>query len=81
MKTEYTSNKASHRTMGQAKVPAPTTDSFLKKHSKEPKLPDSKLTFSCFEFTISKRLILVFIFPDRQTVNSVNVKKYLYALD
>ena len=32
--------------MGQAKVPVPTTDNFLKKHSKEPQLPESKLTIS-----------------------------------
>ncbi|KAH3840276.1 enkurin-like [Dreissena polymorpha] len=40
VKTEYVSNKADHRTMGQAKVPVPTTDNFLKKHSKEPVLPN-----------------------------------------
>lgn len=40
VKEEYVSNRADHKTMGQAKVPVPTTDNFLKKHSKEPKLPD-----------------------------------------
>lgn len=40
VKTEYHSNRADHKTMGQAKVPVPTTENFLKKHSKEPQLPD-----------------------------------------
>ena len=43
MKDEHAANRADHKTMGQAKVPVPTTDNFLKKHSKEPILPDSKL--------------------------------------
>lgn len=42
VKGEYTSNKDGHKTMGQAKVPVPTTENFLKKRSKEPVLPDSK---------------------------------------
>ncbi|XP_041367659.1 enkurin-like [Gigantopelta aegis] len=44
VKDEVTHGKAQYKTMGQAKVPVPTTDNFLKKHSKEPILPD-KLTF------------------------------------
>ncbi|XP_045156529.2 enkurin-like [Mercenaria mercenaria] len=40
VKEEYFTHKGDYKTMGQAKVPAPTTDNFLKKHSKEPKLPD-----------------------------------------
>ncbi|XP_052792657.1 enkurin-like [Mya arenaria] len=42
VKTEYVSKKADYKTMGQAKVPVPTTDNFLKKHSKEPQLPDKR---------------------------------------
>ena len=45
VKSEYSSNRADHRTMGQAKVPVPTTENFLKKHSKEPQLPDSEHIF------------------------------------
>lgn len=40
VKEEYFTHKGEYKTMGQAKVPVPTTDNFLKKHSKEPKLPD-----------------------------------------
>ncbi|XP_060085837.1 enkurin-like [Ylistrum balloti] len=40
VKQEYTEKRANHKTMGQAKVPVPTTDDFLKKRSKEPVLPD-----------------------------------------
>ena len=43
VKKEYVSNKGDYKTMGQAKVPVPTTDNYLKKHSKEPQLPHSKL--------------------------------------
>ncbi|ESP01923.1 hypothetical protein LOTGIDRAFT_199949 [Lottia gigantea] len=39
VKTETTSKRDDHKTMGQAKVPVPTTDNYLKKHSKEPVLP------------------------------------------
>lgn len=42
MKDEHAANRADHKTMGQAKVPVPTTDNFLKKHSKEPILPDKR---------------------------------------
>ncbi|KAL4228190.1 hypothetical protein ACF0H5_013624 [Mactra antiquata] len=42
VKDEYFSYKGEHKTMGQAKVPVPTTDNFLKKHSKEPQLPDKR---------------------------------------
>ena len=41
-KEEYFSGRGDYRTMGQAKVPVPTTDSFLKKREKEPVLPKSK---------------------------------------
>jgi len=40
VKDEYFSYQGNHKTMGQAKVPVPTTENFLKKHSKEPQLPD-----------------------------------------
>lgn len=40
VKDEYFTHKGDYKTMGQAKVPVPTTDNFLKKHSKEPRLPD-----------------------------------------
>ncbi|XP_046545897.1 enkurin-like [Haliotis rubra] len=39
VRDEFKYNKADHKTMGQAKVPVPTTDNFLKKREKEPKLP------------------------------------------
>ncbi|XP_021350456.1 enkurin-like [Mizuhopecten yessoensis] len=39
-KHEHTENRTNHKTMGQAKVPVPTTDDYLKKRSKEPVLPD-----------------------------------------
>lgn len=42
VKDEHAANRADHKTMGQAKVPVPTTDNFLKKHSKEPILPDKR---------------------------------------
>lgn len=47
VKDEYFTYKGDHKTMGQAKVPVPTTDNFLKKHSKEPRLPDSKYYIVC----------------------------------
>ncbi|KAK6166622.1 hypothetical protein SNE40_023272 [Patella caerulea] len=40
VRNESTSNRNEHKTMGQAKVPVPTTDNYLKKHSKEPVLPN-----------------------------------------
>jgi hypothetical protein len=46
VKENYFTYKGDHKTMGQAKVPVPTTDNFLKKHSKEPQLPDSKLNYN-----------------------------------
>lgn len=39
MKQEYVSGRGDHKTMGQAKVPAPTTDNFLKKRTKDVILP------------------------------------------
>jgi len=35
-------NKAEHRTMGPAKVQTKPPDQFLKKHEKDPKMPQSK---------------------------------------
>lgn len=49
MKQEYVSGRGDHKTMGQAKVPAPTTDNFLKKRTKDVILPRgiiSNLDFS-----------------------------------
>ncbi|XP_069111452.1 enkurin-like [Argopecten irradians] len=40
VKQEHTEHRAKHKTMGQANVPVPTTDEYLKKRSKEPVLPD-----------------------------------------
>ncbi|XP_033762847.1 enkurin-like isoform X2 [Pecten maximus] len=40
VKQEQKDNRANHKTMGQANVPVPTTDDYLKKRSKEPVLPD-----------------------------------------
>ncbi|CAH1789662.1 unnamed protein product [Owenia fusiformis] len=37
---EYKSNRNDYKTMGQAKVPTRRQDNFLKKHEKEPVLPD-----------------------------------------
>lgn len=42
---ETKSNKQAMRTMGPAKVELPSPENYLKKHSKEPKLPDSKFVF------------------------------------
>lgn len=39
VKQEYVSGRGDHKTMGQAKVPAPTTDNFLKKRTKDVILP------------------------------------------
>ncbi|XP_076460904.1 enkurin-like [Babylonia areolata] len=39
VKEEYVGGRGDYRTMGQAKVPVPTTDNFLKKHEKEAVLP------------------------------------------
>ena len=41
-KEEYTKQKVDHKTMGQAKVPVRQPESFMKKHEREPVLPDSK---------------------------------------
>lgn len=45
---EHKATKDAMRTMGPAKVEVPLPDKFLKKHSKEPKLPESE--FSCRVF-------------------------------
>ncbi|XP_074659062.1 enkurin-like [Tubulanus polymorphus] len=50
-KDEYNANKGSYKTMGPAKVDCPTTDQFLKKHEKEPRLPES----SEFKYTDSRK--------------------------
>ncbi|KAJ8396791.1 hypothetical protein AAFF_G00013900 [Aldrovandia affinis] len=42
VKQEKQSNKAAYRTMGPAKVEIPSPEKFLRKHSKEPKLPEKK---------------------------------------
>ena len=42
VKDEIKTNKTEYKTMGQAKVPTRPPDDFLKKHEKEPQLPDSK---------------------------------------
>lgn len=42
VKQEKQQNKASSRTMGPAKVEMPSPDKYLLKHSKEPKVADSK---------------------------------------
>ncbi|XP_013392035.1 enkurin-like [Lingula anatina] len=48
---ERQEGKSGYKTMGQAKVPVPTTDNFLKKHSKEPKLPPREHVFAGEPFT------------------------------
>lgn len=45
VRNEYTKTKADYKTMGPAKVQTRATNEFLKKHEKEPALPD-KQTFS-----------------------------------
>ena len=39
---EYKSNKDPCKTMGPAKVKTRSTEDFIKKHEREPKLPESK---------------------------------------
>lgn len=41
-KDEYTKQKVDHKTMGQAKVPLRQPESFMKKHEREPVLPDRR---------------------------------------
>merc|ERR1711976_234496 len=40
VRTDNQKNKAEHKTMGQAKVPTRAPNDFLKKHEKEPRLPE-----------------------------------------
>lgn len=40
VKDEYTTNKGNSKTMGPAKVETRAPDNFVKKHEKEPRLPD-----------------------------------------
>jgi len=42
VKDDYKTNKASYKTMGQAKVPTRAPHEYLKKHEKEPLLPDKR---------------------------------------
>ncbi|KAG5850445.1 enkurin-like [Anguilla anguilla] len=42
VKQEKQSGKAAHRTMGPTKVETPSPEKFLRKHSKEPRLPEKK---------------------------------------
>lgn len=42
---ETKSNKDAMRTMGPVKLEVPSPDKYLKKHSKEPKLPESEFTY------------------------------------
>ncbi|KAJ8314041.1 hypothetical protein KUTeg_008602 [Tegillarca granosa] len=42
VKEQHSTNRHDHKTMGQAKVPLNTTENYLKKHSKEPILPDRR---------------------------------------
>jgi len=48
---EAVKNKAAHRTMGPAKVQTKPPDQFLKKHEKDPKMPQSKLLICRFILT------------------------------
>jgi len=43
-------NKAAYRTMGPAKVQTKPPDQFLKKHEKDPKMPQSELSIFLFIF-------------------------------
>jgi len=42
MRDEVTKTKAEYKTMGPAKVQTRPPNEFLKKHEKEPKLPESQ---------------------------------------
>lgn len=61
MKHEVEKNKAQWKTMGPAKVEVPSPKNFLRKHSKEPKLPASKcrheIYMKCNFFFILKFII------------------------
>lgn len=46
---ETKSNKDAMRTMGPAKVEVPSPDKYLKKHSKEPKVPESESIFTLLD--------------------------------
>jgi len=49
---ESVKSKAAYRTMGPAKVQTKPPDQFLKKHEKDPKMPQSKLFISLFIFIL-----------------------------
>ncbi|KAI5106622.1 enkurin [Silurus meridionalis] len=63
VKQEQKLNKASHRTMGPAKVEVSSPDKFLKKHSKEPKLPEMRRE--------SLLLILYFATCEEETMEEI----------
>lgn len=48
------------RTMGPAKVGAPCPDKFLRKHSKEPKLPESEFFLCTFGLVCEDFVITIF---------------------
>lgn len=55
VKQERMQNKTTNKTMGPAKVDVPSPEKYLLKHSKEPKLPESRqpLSSSSFSSTFS----------------------------
>lgn len=59
---EYKSTKDTMRTMGPAKVEVPLPDKYLKKHSKEPKLPESEFSCRVFDQRMGAILRLSFTF-------------------
>ncbi|XP_070784551.1 enkurin isoform X2 [Enoplosus armatus] len=52
---EKTLTKDAMRTMGPAKVEVPSPDKYLKKHSKEPKLPESEFSYRLFDHCTVKK--------------------------
>lgn len=67
---ERKSVKDDMRTMGPAKVEVPSPDKYLKKHSKEPKLPESEFcvyTLFCI-LELCHLPFIFYIFFQRQSV-------------
>lgn len=52
--------KDAMRSMGPAKVEVPSPDKYLKKHSKEPKLPESEFSHGLFHYVcVHPRAVIV----------------------
>lgn len=57
---EKKSTKSAMKTMGPAKGEVPSPEKYLKKHSKEPKMPDSEFMFTV---CVSLGVNIVFFMP------------------